>query len=100
MVSRCVLIVTEKLERLNQMNNPVLNSESFERAAYSLSREMERFGRSGFTDDVSRFHQSVEQFRESVSKLAAVLGMQAENDQRKVLGHSMAYTDGDFADYQ
>lgn len=82
------------------MNNPTLNSEAFERAAYHLSGEMERFGRNGFTDHVSRFQQSVEQFRESVDKLAAILGMQAENDQRKVLGHSMAYTESDFADYQ
>lgn len=66
------------------MQNPVLISESFERAASNLSQSLERF------------EQSVEQFRTSVDKLATVLGMQAENDQRKVLGHSMAYTASDF----
>ena len=80
------------------MQNPVLISESFERAASNLSHAMERFGsNSSLSYDVERFERSVEQFRVSVDKLAAVLGMQAENDQRKALGQSMAYTDSDFA---
>jgi hypothetical protein len=32
-----------------------------------------------------------------VNKLATILGMQAENDQRKAVGSSMAYTEDDFA---
>ncbi len=79
------------------MGNPVLQSESFERAAYNLSSAMEQFGRDGISSDVDRFERSVEQFRLSVDKLAAVLGMQAENDQRKAVGASMAYMENDFA---
>ena len=79
------------------MGNPVLQSELFERAAYSLSSAIELFGRNGISSDVERFEKSVEQFRASVDKLATVLGMQAENDQRKAVGHSMAYTESDFA---
>jgi len=73
------------------------NSESFERAAYSLSQAMDRFSQNcAITHDVGRFETAVEQFRVSVDKLAAVLGMQAENDQRKATGASMAYTERDF----
>lgn len=80
------------------MSNPVLISESFERAAYNLSHSLERFGSScQIGHDVETFERSVEQFRVSVDKLAAVLGMQAENDQRKAVGASMAYTEFDFA---
>ena len=75
------------------MQNPVLISESFERAASNLSHAMERFGSSSsFSYDVERFERSIEQFRASVDKLAAVLDMQAESDQRKALGH----TESDF----
>ena len=80
------------------MSNPVLISESFERAAYSLQSAMERFGNSSqFTSDVERFERATESFQVSVDKLATVLGMQAENDQRKAVGASMAYTEDAFA---
>jgi hypothetical protein len=50
------------------MNNPILNSESFERAAYSLQHAMERFGGSSqLTSDVDRFQQAVEAFASWVS---------------------------------
>jgi len=80
------------------MSNPVLISEQFERAAYSLQESLTRFSdpASQLSVDIERFERSVESFQESVNKLATVLGMQAENDQRKVLGHSMAYTADDF----
>lgn len=79
------------------MSNPVLHSESFERAAYSLKHQMEHFsGSSPIAFDVERFERSVEVFRSSIDRMAAVLGMQAENDQRKVRGESMAYTESDF----
>jgi len=58
------------------MQNPVLISESFERAARNLSHAMERFGsNSSLSYDVERFERSVEKFRLSVDKLATVLGM-------------------------
>jgi hypothetical protein len=79
------------------MGNLVLQSESFERAAYNLSSALDQFGRSGISSDVERFQQSVEQFGLIVDRLAAILGMQAENDQRKAVGASMAYTENDFA---
>lgn len=81
-----------------KMSNPVLISESFERASYSLQHAMERFGNSSqFTSDVDRFVGAVEMFRISVDKLNTTLGMQAENDQRKAVGSSMAYTEDAFA---
>lgn len=70
--------------------NPVLQSESFDRAAYTLARSMDNFS----TGD---FESSVRMFETSVNRLATILGMQAENDQRKVIGASMAYTEEDFA---
>lgn len=76
------------------MNNPVLHSESFERAAYSLQQAMNSFN--GSLPDIDRFEHSVDQFRMSIDKMATILGMQAENDQRKILGHSMAYHESDF----
>lgn len=77
------------------MNNPVLHSYSFEEAAYSLKQAMDSFN--GSFPDIDRFERSVDQFRISIDKMAAILGMQAENDQRKILGHSMAYLESDFA---
>ena len=72
------------------MNNPVLISESFERAAYAHQHAMESFRADGFEESVRTFQQSVD-------KLARILGMQAENDQRKAVGASMAYVEDDFA---
>ena len=73
------------------MEYHTLLSESFERAAYSLSTSLDKFGRDGNLDE------SMRSFERSVNKMVAALGMQAENDQRKQLGHSMAYTENDFA---
>lgn len=46
--------------------------------------------------DFHGFAQSVATFAESVNKLQTILGMQAENDQRKAVGASMAYTEEAF----
>jgi len=79
------------------MGNPGLVSESFERAAFNLSHAMDRFGSTcQISNDVERFKHAVRNFRDSVDKMAAVLGMQAANDQRKVSGQSMAYGENDF----
>jgi len=71
------------------MNHPVLQSESFERASYSLQRSLDNFGHGNFDESCTQFQRAVE-------KLGRILGMQAENDQRKHLGESMAYTESDF----
>ncbi len=76
------------------MNNVNLNSESFERAAYSLSHSMDNFNRTG------SFEGAVVQFERSVDKLQQILGMQAENDYRKILGQQVAYTEDAFASVQ
>lgn len=67
-----------------------LLSDSFERAAHDLASSLDSFNTNGTLEE------SMRQFERSVDKLARVLGMQAENDQRKHLGHSMAYTEDDF----
>lgn len=78
------------------MANPILISESFERAAYSLQREMEtatpRLQEAG-----SQMQAASDSFRESVDRLAKVLGMHAENMQRQHHGDSMVYMEQDFA---
>ena len=80
------------------MNNPILNSQAFEQAAYSLRSEIERMNNSvEFAVNVDRYVQATATFEASVNKLATILGMQAENDQRKAVGSSMAYTEDDFA---
>lgn len=79
------------------MNNPILISESFERAASSLTYAMERFSsNSPLSYDMERFAFSVELFRSSVDKLQTLLGMQAENDHRKMSGESLAYREDAF----
>ena len=75
------------------MNNPILLSESFERAADAHRRAMDNFR-------VDGFEESVREFIRSIDKLQRILGMQAENDQRKHLGHSMAYDEGSFLNVQ
>ncbi len=79
------------------MSNPILQSESFERAAHSLVSAFEQFSRNGISGDIDRLELCTEQFRLSVDKLVTAMGMQAENDQRKVIGASMAYGESDFA---
>jgi hypothetical protein len=74
-----------------------LNSEQFERAAFSLVHAMDRFGQNNISHDVDRLERCVDQFRVSVDKLVSAMGMQAANDQRKVLGHSMAYDESAFS---
>lgn len=73
------------------MNNPLLCSESFERAAYTHVQAME-----AFRIDTTGMEQAVRDFSAVVDKFARILGMQAENDQRKATGNSMAYTEKDF----
>jgi hypothetical protein len=71
-------------------------SESFERAAYELKRAMENFGTGDFGFQVEQFGRAVGAFESSVNRLQTILGMQAENDQRKAVGASMAYTEDAF----
>lgn len=72
------------------MNNPILQSERFERAAHALVSALENFSRGTFED-------SVRSFCAAVDRLSRISGMNAENDQRKAIGASMAFTESDFA---
>lgn len=67
------------------MNNPVLQSESFERAAYALKQAIE----SGVKCD--SFEESVRAFKRSVDKLVTAMGMQAENQHRERCGNAISY---------
>ena len=70
------------------MMSPII--VAFDHAAYALTRALDHAG-------LGNFEQSVRAFERSVEKMARILGMQAENNQRKAIGASMAYTYGDFA---
>lgn len=72
------------------MGSVNLLSESFERAAYKLSDSMNNFNRTG------SFEEAVSRFERSVDKLQQILGMQAENDYRKICGDQVAYVENDF----
>lgn len=56
------------------MNHTILNSESFDRAAHSLSHSLDNFSRNSFSEDVARFERAVE-------RMARIAGMQAANSQ-------------------
>lgn len=71
------------------MNNPVLLSEGFERAAIQHRIAMQEFSTDGFEEAVRLFSSSVEKF-------GRLLAMQAENDERKAVKQSMAYVEDDF----
>lgn len=72
------------------MNNPILNSEHFDRAAYALTRALDNFNRSGSLEEF------VAKFERAVDKLARIMGMQAANDERKADGLSLAYDESSF----
>lgn len=82
-----------------------LNSESFERAAWALSRAMEQFGRGDFATSIERFEratadnghfrESVLRFEANVEKLGRILGMQAANDKVKY-GPALTHDERDF----
>lgn len=69
-----------------------LNSEGFEKAAYTLSHAMDRFR----GVDTNELVQIVNQLESQVTRLRDIFAMQAENMQRQVLGQSMAYTEKEF----
>jgi len=69
-----------------------LLSEGFERAVCNFGGEIHQMNMT-----TTEFSLSVERFSSSVAKLVAAMGMHAENMQREQLGHSMAYTESDFA---
>lgn len=77
------------------MSNPILISESFERAAYALQHELNA-DTPRLLEAASAMQAAADSFRESVDKLSRALGRQAENMQREHLGQSMAYVDSDF----
>lgn len=78
--------------------NPILQSESFERAAYSIRDSGEQLARvqGWFSENAETLRQTQGSFADSVNKLVTAMGMQAENMQRQAVGFSVAYTEADF----
>ena len=66
-----------------------MNNEQVVRMGYHLADVIEK--------SHPRFDETVAAFCRAVEKMTRVAGMQAENDQRKAVGASMAYTESDFA---
>ena len=73
------------------MDNPILHCESFRTAVRDFSGSAEVLQRA-----LQAFDESVAALCRAVDKQARIAGMQAENDQRKAVGASMAYTENDF----
>jgi hypothetical protein len=71
--------------------NPVLQSEQFDRAAANLCGSFDRFERIAIN-----LEGALNGFERSVDKLGRLLAMQAENDQRRHRGESMAYDEASF----
>lgn len=69
-----------------------LNSESFDRAASNLVHALNNF--QGI--DTFQLGLLISQFDTSISRLARIAGMQAENEQRSHVGASPAYVERDF----
>jgi hypothetical protein len=78
--------------------NPVLQSESFERAAHSLRDTGESLARTQgwFSDNAETIRNAQANFDATVNKLIRAMGMHAENMQRQAVGASMAYTESAF----
>lgn len=71
--------------------NPVLQSEGFESAAYSLQRTLNNFTLP--THDLTMFLAG---FTEQVSRLARVEGMKAANQDCLIRGETPIYREDDF----
>ena len=80
------------------MSNPILNAEQFQRAVSSFGSDVEILQRvqGWISENVQQAENAQRGFADSVNKLVRAMGMQAENDQRKVRGESMAYIEADF----
>lgn len=82
------------------MDNPILNAEQFSTAVYNFADTVNSRlvpVMNGLSDNVESLNRAVSTFNDAVSRLARIQGMVAENDQRKAIGASMAYTEEDFA---
>lgn len=75
--------------------NPILKSESFERAAYNLVSQLE-VSTPRMQQAADTMQAAADSFRDSVDRLIRAMGMLAENMQRAHLGDAMAYTEKDF----
>ena len=74
------------------MSNPILNSESFDRAAYTLARALENgVHTDNFDHSVTRMGEIVDQFTGSVDKLVTAIAMHNENKCREAAGSAPAY---------
>ncbi len=75
------------------MNNPILNSESFDRAVYALKHSLENFGTGDFDQSVQQFGRHVQDFTTAIDRMAKIAGMQAANSQYP---ENQPYSDKDF----
>lgn len=78
--------------------NPILQSESFEKAVYALGHTAEQVQRvqGWFSENTETLRQTQNSFSDSVNRLVHAMGMQSENMQRQAIGASMAYKEEDF----
>lgn len=73
------------------MHNPILQSEGFEKAAYSMRDTVDNLTRA-----VERYEQAVYLFARKVDAQTNVAGMQAENELRQRRGLAQAYDESAF----
>lgn len=80
------------------MSNPILQSESFDRAAYAFRSACDelRTTQGWFSENATTISNAATTFADAVNKLAKIEGMKAENAQRAHLGQAMAYVEKDF----
>jgi len=71
------------------MSNPVLQSDSFENAAYALKRSLDNFG-------TGNFEEAVREFTRAVNKQCSIAGMQVANRECEIMGEPPRYSESDF----
>lgn len=76
------------------MHNPILHSEGFEKAAYSMRDTVDNLTRA-----VERYEQAVYLFARKVDAQTSVAGMQALNEHRQSQGLAQAYDESAFYQY-
>ncbi len=80
----------------------VLQSESFERAAYALISAFQQFERtvSHLGEHVQEAKIAVAEAGAAANKLQTLMGMHAENHQRVACGKQLAYDEASFTSVQ
>lgn len=80
------------------MNNPILNSETFDRAVGHFGGYSQQISSaiSNLHDHTNNMRNVAQIFADAVDKLGRIEGMKAENEQRKHRGEAMAFVQADF----